>query len=339
MSESSPQTVFIVGAGASKDFGAIMPLGSELANRIEQSLNNELDSGSRYPKGPIFDALTRLDGGMTDAHVKAGERIRRAIHSQDSIDDLLDAWRDTPAMLEVGKTAIAQIILSSEHDSHLGRGEATEQALVKCIGPLRETWLGKVVRFIRPGMNRKLLADALEDVGFIVFNYDRCVERMLEGELLCNTVMSRSEAQAYVRQMPIVHPYGSLTGYGDPGVYPFGRLHEYVGHMATGIRTYTEEEHNEKELAKIRALLESAKQTIFLGFSYHPKNMSLLTSNGLKPSEDIYGACQNPITSRLDAAKSLLFPETLRSFSDRLTDLSCTQFISAFRGKLFGAEP
>src|SRR6185437_8892977 len=116
--ENSPYLVFIIGAGASKDFGQNMPVGPELADRIERILNEEFGRGGT-PDGPISNALALSAGGFGANHVIAANRIRRAIHTKDSIDDLLDEWKDIPEMLQVGKVAIAHIIQQAECNSNL----------------------------------------------------------------------------------------------------------------------------------------------------------------------------------------------------------------------------
>jgi hypothetical protein len=95
--------VFVIGAGASKDFGEkAMPVGTELANRIEARLNTEFRQNSRDYSGPIASALMRCASGMTEEMRAAANKIAISIHAKDSIDDLLDEWRDRPQMIRVG---------------------------------------------------------------------------------------------------------------------------------------------------------------------------------------------------------------------------------------------
>jgi hypothetical protein len=122
--------VFVVGAGASKDFGGAMPIGTELADGIELALNREFGSERPSFQGPICTALERT-GGRSDDHRRAADIIRRSLHGKDSIDDLLHDWRDDPSMIEVGKIAITAAISDAESKSLLNA--ATNEDLLTKI--------------------------------------------------------------------------------------------------------------------------------------------------------------------------------------------------------------
>lgn len=49
--------VFVIGAGASADFGH-MPVGDQLARDIEHLMATELDRESRFPNGPVSNVLS-----------------------------------------------------------------------------------------------------------------------------------------------------------------------------------------------------------------------------------------------------------------------------------------
>ena len=112
-------TVFIIGAGASKEFDTAarnMPVGSELAVAIEDLVSRDLSEG----QGPVSSALSK-SGGYTEAHKAAMVRIRDGIQSKDSIDDFLSEWDDIPDIGRVAKLAIAHVILNAERQSILGQ--------------------------------------------------------------------------------------------------------------------------------------------------------------------------------------------------------------------------
>ena len=65
--------LFVVGAGASKDFDRSMPVGTELANAIEQQLSDEFSVGGH--DGPIKKALMQAKGGLSSDNSQAAIRI------------------------------------------------------------------------------------------------------------------------------------------------------------------------------------------------------------------------------------------------------------------------
>jgi hypothetical protein len=75
-------------------------------------------------------------------------------------------------MLEVAKVAITHIILKSEIESYLARKSTNDDAFLSTVNELRTTWLARIARYVRPKLPRRALAEALQDVGFVVFNYD-----------------------------------------------------------------------------------------------------------------------------------------------------------------------
>jgi hypothetical protein len=329
--EQSPSLVFIIGAGASTDFGDSMPVGSQLATRIEALLHEEFGVG-KHIRGPISDSLS-MEGRFGKRHQVAADRIRRAIHAKESIDDLLDEWRENAEMLLIGKMAIAHVIQRAECQTRLGKC-SNDNEYLDCIGSLRDTWLGQLIRHVQPGRSRRQLAEILKDVGFIVFNYDRFVELALTGELACNTTMSLDQARSFVVSMDIVHPYGTL-GTGDrlEAINSFGSESEYLVRLSKGIRTYTEETHDAHDLARMYKILSNARTTVFLGFGYHPKNLSLLLDHGLNLGGEILGACLNPYPARLAAAERLLFPAGGTGY---LQNMRCNTFMWDYRDRLFG---
>ncbi|MEJ0027211.1 MAG: hypothetical protein WDN01_14375 [Rhizomicrobium sp.] len=331
----SPSLVFVVGAGASKAMSPNMPVGTELAERIAIALAEEFGGDQPTMSGAISQALEKLQDGLDDKRIRAANQIRYAITRKDSIDDLLDEWSDQPEMLEVAKIAITHIILKSEVESHLARKSTNDDAFLSTIGELHRTWLARIARHVGPRLPRRALAEALRDVGFVIFNYDRYVEQMLFGELRCQG-MERSAAYYAVEHLPIVHVYGSICPFGATAVAPFGKESAFLTPLYQGIRTYTERSYNGPELAKMRDMLAGAKKTVFLGFGFHPTNMAHLTSYGLNTQGQIYGACPHPNTARFETAKRQLYPGTREAQAERLTELDCAEFIDIYRAELFG---
>jgi hypothetical protein len=332
---SSPSLVFVIGAGASKAMSPNMPIGTELAERTANALAEEFGGEQPTMSGPISQALGKMQNGLNDKRIKAANQIRYAISRKDSIDDLLDEWSDQTEMLEVAKVAITHVILKSEVESHLARKSTNDDAFLSTVGELHRTWLARIARHVRPKLPRRALSEALQDVGFVIFNYDRYVEQMLFGELRCQG-MEESAAYYAVEHLPIVHVYGSVCPFGATAVAPFGKASPFLVPLYQGIRTYTERSYNGPELAKMRDLLAGATKTVFLGFGFHPTNMSHLISYGLNLQSQIYGACPHSNPARFEAAKRVLYPGTLQTQAKNLTDMDCADFIDSHCNELFG---
>ena len=99
MSNPTPKTVFILGAGASQE--ANMPIGSQLTKLIATALDIRFEHGFRQISGEtlIVDAL-RLAAGNNDPpsgdinpFLRAGRRIHDAMPQAISIDAFIDSHR------------------------------------------------------------------------------------------------------------------------------------------------------------------------------------------------------------------------------------------------------
>jgi len=194
MYDADAPLVFVVGAGASKDFGDAMPVGSELAYLISEVLTDEVDYVERIkptilppprvrlvaPSPPsIFTQVIKSLGDQSQL-VDTARQILHGLHLKESIDDLLHEWRDDPTMIQMGKALIAQNMLEAESRSSLTAGPG----LFHSVASLSKSWLGQITRYWRAEeIPRRQLNTALESVGFIVFNYDRCIEQFLWAEL------------------------------------------------------------------------------------------------------------------------------------------------------------
>jgi len=84
-------TVFVVGAGASNEFG--LPVGSQLATKISEKLNVLFDEfGTKIVSGDkdLFQNVTRTRVEESLQYQKAAWLIRDGIILAHSIDDFLD---------------------------------------------------------------------------------------------------------------------------------------------------------------------------------------------------------------------------------------------------------
>lgn len=299
--------IFIVGAGASKDFGKSMPVGSELASRIQAALDSEFSLGDRSG-GPIKKALRHARVAPWKELVEAVDQIRDAIVFHPSIDDLLHGWRDKPAMLRVAKMTIAQKILSAEAHSTLGKICDSRDAARHAIRSLTTSWLHVLMTRLGGTTHRRQVDRLFDKVGFIVFNYDRCIEQYLYWAFQLVSGRTPATAAELVLQIPIHHVYGDL------GTLPFdksgtravgfGDESKLSSAVAERIRTYTEDNES-GHLRAIHSLVLGAKRIVFLGCAYHQQNLDLLFSAGAPKECRVWGTAHNPDPLRLQAVQSI----------------------------------
>jgi hypothetical protein len=269
------KTVFVVGAGASTEFGD-MPVGDTLARETERLMLAELNSGSRWPEGPISNAIAG-HGGLDQRHISAMQRIRDGIQSCPSIDEFINEWQDVPFLPDICKLAIAQIILRAERSSVLAAIENEDSIPAELLRKLEDSWLGITLSRLGPGLRRRDIQQRLENVAFITFNYDRCIEQYLMASFKSTYGMTDSDGAALLASTPVLHVYGSLGSLpqGHMGGVEFGGSDRMVSYAAKSIRTYTEEIASDHAM-QIQSVLRGAEKVIFLGCAYHQQNLQVL---------------------------------------------------------------
>jgi len=142
----------------------------------------------------------------------------------------------------------------------------------------RDGWIEQVFSMAITGLKLRQMTQAFENVAFINFNYDRCIEHYLFWSFQ-RIGLPANDAAEMVQNLNMVRPYGSLGSIlsGSKNYLQFGagRIPEPFS-VIERIRTFTESEamHDPAALSK---LLSSSEMIIFLGFGFHPQNMELLT--------------------------------------------------------------
>lgn len=278
------KTVFIVGAGASKEVG--MPLGTELRKTISEKLDLRFDTFSSRlePSGDhdIYTVLSRKAGPqgnqMLNAYLDACWQIRDGIILSQSIDDYIYSRQDNPFIAECGKVAIARSILRAEKNSQLHFENNNIYNTIK-FNQTTETWLHGFYLLLTQKVTKNELSNLFSNVTIISFNYDRCLEHYLVHALVEQYRIQIEDARNLVSKLKIFHPYGMVGNY-------FGSPHEvvefgYAGipkfdEIQNNIKTYTEEVGNTEGLNTIRNAIRDAEVLVFLGNAYHEINMKLL---------------------------------------------------------------
>ena len=343
------KTVFVIGAGASVEFGEQMPVGSALATMIRECLTAELANHRRGGDTPIIDALSR--SGFHGQHEEAMRRIRDGITTKESIDDFVDEWKDVPFLPEVAKASISYCIASSESATKLaelsppgtnfpalGRlerpmtGNAPDRAGI--LANLRNTWLGCILRYHNGRARRRSFLDAIQDTSFVVFNYDRCIEQYLWHNLTTSLAVPPAEAREVLLSVPILQAFGSIGQLPElGGHHPFGShdpSHIYAS--ATQIRTYTESAEGFVG-DRIASVISSAEKLVFRGCAYHEQNLDLLFPNGPNGIADLWGTCFGIRPRKLEELNSYFEP--LARTMPNLVGATAGEMLEKYRDELF----
>jgi hypothetical protein len=275
------RTLFIVGAGASQEAG--FPVGTTLAARIGANLKVE---GAAYSeKRPsfhdheLFYELQRLLGQDSrrelDNYWKAAQLITGGITLSNSIDDFLNIHSKSPYVTKLGKAGIVRVILEAEKASALYVNPSNiynklDNAKVEL------TWFVKLMRVLGPGGSPDAVESVFKNIAFITFNYDRCIEHFLAHALSALYGITRKDAEAIVKNITIIHPYGKI---GELDVLPFGGDPNNAPNLfplAERIKTYAEQFEQGDTLSRMHDEMHNAARIVFLGFSYLEQNMTLL---------------------------------------------------------------
>ena len=298
------RTTFVIGAGASAEFG--MPVGSELAKNIKQSalLRN---IGHRNPDvgdNTLYDTVTRLWPNSVDRtkSLKAARDINEGVHTAVSIDAFIDRFADDPDIAIMGKMLIALEIAKAEAESSMAPEYWPRLEETPWLSPINakgknltnpdDTWIGHFFRILCDGI--KDASDLGKNITVICFNYDRCIEYYLRKQISAAYRISLVKAHEIVLGMNIIHPYGTLgelpvneSGYGD-GLLAFAPARDNyfrLEKIAENIRTYTEQQHEPGMIKKIHDAIAHSGVLAFLGFGFNNQNLDLLRVSHL----DEYG--------------------------------------------------
>lgn len=284
------KTVFVIGAGASAEAG--LPIGEKLTDDIAALVDIRFDDWGERPlsgDNRLIEALRiyRGEGGQSfAARVRAvGGEMAEAMHLVQSIDTYLETHSNDPHVVTMGKLGIVRAIAMAEANSKLAspRGEPLD------LKKLGGTWYRSLARLLFNGVPANEPERALQGTSFIVFNYDRCLERFLIRAFEVNFRMQAGAAEEIVRNAAIHHPYGSL---GDiipvPGrsLVGFGSDRCDLFQTSERILTYSEQVQDGELLSSLRSQIDTAETIVFLGFAFHDQNMALISP-------------ENPLAARL----------------------------------------
>ena len=297
------RTVFVIGAGANTEIG--MPSGNELKAEIADILDfTPGDGGTLNGDDVVYGALNlfsrdryeHVNTSIFDGLVDAAKNISKAMPLSISIDSFIDARRGNQQIAFCGKLAIVSAIFEAEYNcalsvinnktvqDEIAKGfiitSTIEDAVDAETELLNRSWYPLLFQKITEGCSIEELAGRLNDISFIIFNYDRCFEYYIYLSLMTYYNISHDRAKEIVLGLHINHPYGTIDKlWDDRGYLTFGETpnSEQLIFFAQNIKTFTESVDQEKDSNnRIQYLVERADRIIFLGFAYYEQNLDVL---------------------------------------------------------------
>lgn len=334
--------VFVIGAGASKEFN--LPLGVELLDEIEKvtKCNNRMPTMQDHLVYYAACGMRTTDPNLYDIQnlVSAAEKINKAIPLVNSIDNYIDNHRGDKCIEVMGKFAIARCILKAEKESNLFFNTKSLQRIVfsKCI----DNWLNKLFKILTQNCTYEELKARFSKVSFIIFNYDRCIEFYFFHALQAAYHISKEQAYEVISHLNIYHAYGQVgelpyinnnaqsVDYGKE-VEP-----EKLRELALKLKTFTEGvDTNDGQIQDIRLKYANADKVFFLGFGFHKLNLDLLKPTGSNQKmikAKYFGTAYKISRPNIEAIKSEL-NKTFGVNNENVYlrgDLMCSQFIDEY---------
>ncbi|MEY9376004.1 hypothetical protein [Rhizobium leguminosarum] len=287
------RTVFVVGAGASKEVN--LPVGDELKTSIANKVNIRFDDGYSQNSGDkrITEALRGIvkERGERDINplCQAGRIIASAMPQAISIDNFLHTHANDADIVLMGKLGIAASILEAERGSKICAKEG-----VMNFGAHPNIWHNTFCKMLAENVQLGDLETIFDNVSFITFNYDRCIEHFVSHWLENYFRITADHAQNLTKKLKVFHPYGQVgrlpwQGGGNSVGYGTEISSRTLPQIASQIRTFTERVEDDAMLDEMREYIADAEQIIYLGFSYGQMNMELLTIPTCSVYKSVFG--------------------------------------------------
>lgn len=320
------KTVFILGAGASHEVG--LPVGEGLKKTIADKINIKFKIGNEQISGDsqITNALRELahqSGGRNgdiNPYLHAAWQLRDALPHADSIDHALFFRSDDELANVCGKLGIVKSILEAERNSKIYYPQNGQQELK--FGNVADTWFARFIPLLTADVPNNAINTIFENVTFISFNYDRCVEYYLHEALQRSLSLDGNAVAEIMKPLKIFHPYGSvgklLWQEQDQALQvPYGAERYNLLSLSKQIKTFHERIDEKSEIEKIAYELRQANTIVFLGFAFHEQNLKLLDPKVNNISKRVYATACGISESNVNIIRSefmaLLKPKSAKA--------------------------
>lgn len=274
------KTVFVLGAGASNDFG--LPIGSDLKAGIRKIVDFEM----RFNKvergdGNFVFALQKLMRNREFSHDEINEAIsliKSGLMLASSIDSFIDNHRDKPALSKIARMAISLLIQRAEESSRLAQLQLHNNQKLSNLSHV-DCWHSNFCINLFDRCTFEELASKLERFKVISFNYDRCFEYYLFHAVRSHYRKSENEVLSALQSFEVLHPYGRL----DTSEFPNSAASMSIGQVsddlisnADYIQTFSQSGYDSERFSIKENFFSGANKVVFLGFGFHDINMEFL---------------------------------------------------------------
>ena len=256
-------TTFVVGAGASKDYG--LPTSAELrqaAHRLKPG-----DTACWLIRAAKLCTFDQLDAVLDD--------LRK--HGTDSIDEFICDRQGNELAMKVGRALIALLL-----GSKFSAVDSPDS-----LGAKPLDWLGYIIKMMRAGApNCEEFVRGNTEVRFVTFNFDSVIEDRFEKairNLYHGAPEARLQAAVSAVQDQIIHVHGRLP---SPPGHKFSADFQWLDWLKSAlseIHVIMDEIEDDTKNATHDAVKRS-KILCFLGFSYASDNLKKL---GLPKAHDL----------------------------------------------------
>ena len=292
-------TVLVLGAGASNEYD--FPLDVELRDRI---VNDLLGNSPQRTK--------LIEMGYTNEII---DEFRNRLHySQAPTIDSFLAWQKREVIIEIGKIAIAQLLLQIEREGRL-------------FNPY-DHWYKHLIN----KMNASCENFNQNNLSVITFNYDRSLDFFINKVLYYKYDITESECKKMTEMVPIIHPYGKLGSlpFEDKNGIPYGTQEPTIEQLklaSKGIRIVSEvQNRDDPEFVKARRLLKNAERIYFIGFGYNQENMDQLNISSSRKGATIIGTAFH--MSSTEKGRVVTYFRT-KARNIKLKDINANDFIKS----------
>ncbi len=279
------KTLFVVGAGASAEVN--LPTGAGLTTRIAQYVTRafQASDGDADPIGAAMHRSLLQHAGQSghrslDLLVETSLKLTSAMTLSASIDNYVDAHRNDPAIELIAKVSIAAVLIDAERQSLLYSQTDTDDHF--SFAKIADTWYVRFFRLLCANIAVVDVSQLFSNVRFIIFNYDRCVERFLRLALTTYYGLPEQQAAEIVNGCILLHPYGVLGEFPpnqhDTRGVPYGgrRYANNYNNIIPTLKTSHQSIEDKSFLTAIQRTVGWAEHIVFLGFGFHQQNMDLL---------------------------------------------------------------
>jgi hypothetical protein len=339
------KTVFIVGAGASHELG--LPVGDTLKDDISRTLRFRFESGEKLEGSDVIMEILRSKQFRDDrqAYVRAAADLSAAMPLAPSIDNYLHTHSADKHAVTVGKMAIAECILRAESKTKLVKPAHTPLD----FSAVPVSWHGDLVKILFEGLDKQDLGSLFDNFAIITFNYDRCIEQYFAAAIQRYFKTTFDEAHDACNDLEVFHVYGQV------GLLPWQKGSAFKLEFGTEpnphnvletmkqIRTFTEQENDEKRLKAMHKLLVDAELVVYLGFSFGRINLDLLTVHTGSVDKQILGTAFNVSEANVKLIREAVHRSLIGTSNsiDRieLPSHTCHDFMQHFLWDIAYSEP